>query len=82
MKTTTVADLRNHFARISEWISEGESVQVCKHGRPFAVLAPVPARRTRVTAPNFLKRMQTEYPHQLIPRSESAALREDMRGGR
>lgn len=82
MKTATVADLRNHFARISDWILDGERVEVTKRGHPFAVLAPAPRRKTRVVAPNFLKRIHDEYPHQLIPRAESLALREDLRGSR
>ena len=41
MKTATVADLRNHFARVSAWIESGESVQIVKRGKPFAQLLPV-----------------------------------------
>ena len=44
MKTATVADLRNHFRRVSAWIENGESVEIVKRGRPFAKL--VPARNT------------------------------------
>jgi antitoxin (DNA-binding transcriptional repressor) of toxin-antitoxin stability system len=38
MKTANVADLRNNFRRISEWIEEGEKVRILKRGKPFAVL--------------------------------------------
>ena len=40
MKTATVADLRNHFRRVSSWIENGESVQIIKRGRAFARLVP------------------------------------------
>jgi antitoxin (DNA-binding transcriptional repressor) of toxin-antitoxin stability system len=41
MKTATVADLRNHFRRISAWIQDGESVAIVKRGKLFAKLVPV-----------------------------------------
>ena len=46
MKTATVADLRNHFRRVSAWIENGEAVQIVKRGRAFAKLGPMekPAR--------------------------------------
>jgi antitoxin (DNA-binding transcriptional repressor) of toxin-antitoxin stability system len=40
MKTATVADLRNHFRRISSWIENGETVEIVKCGRVFAHLVP------------------------------------------
>jgi antitoxin (DNA-binding transcriptional repressor) of toxin-antitoxin stability system len=40
MKTATVADLRNHFRRVSAWIENGETVEIVKRGRPFARLVP------------------------------------------
>ncbi len=41
MKTTTVADLRNNFRRISSWIEHGETVQITKRGQVFARLTAV-----------------------------------------
>lgn len=46
MKTATVADLRNHFARISMWIENGESVEIVKRGKPFAQLSPPPKTKS------------------------------------
>jgi antitoxin (DNA-binding transcriptional repressor) of toxin-antitoxin stability system len=44
MKTASVADLRNHFRRVSAWIENGETVEIVKRGRIFARLVPpVPA---------------------------------------
>jgi antitoxin (DNA-binding transcriptional repressor) of toxin-antitoxin stability system len=40
MKTASVADLRNHFRRLSAWIENGETVEIIKRGRPFARLVP------------------------------------------
>jgi antitoxin (DNA-binding transcriptional repressor) of toxin-antitoxin stability system len=41
MKTATVADLRNHFRRISAWIENGEPVAIVKRGKLFARLVPI-----------------------------------------
>ena len=41
MKTATVADLRNHFRRVSAWIENGEAVEIVKRGRAFARLVPL-----------------------------------------
>jgi antitoxin (DNA-binding transcriptional repressor) of toxin-antitoxin stability system len=40
MKTATVADLRNNFARIARWIEAGEEVEITKRGKKFARLRP------------------------------------------
>ena len=51
MKTATVADLRNHFSRVSAWIENGEPVQIIKHGKAFARLVPTfesPAKPVKV----------------------------------
>jgi antitoxin (DNA-binding transcriptional repressor) of toxin-antitoxin stability system len=47
MKTATVADLRNHFRRISAWIEGGEPVAIVKRGKLFAKLIPAPEERPR-----------------------------------
>lgn len=41
MKKATVADLRNHFRRVSSWIENGEPVEIVKRGKIFARLMPV-----------------------------------------
>ena len=43
MKRASVADLRNHFRRISAWIEDGEAVEIVKRGRAFARLIPIAA---------------------------------------
>jgi len=52
MYTATTADLRNHFRRVSSWLDNGESVEILKHGRPYATLLPIakttPSRPPRV----------------------------------
>ncbi len=47
MKTATVRDLRNNFARISAWLGEGQPVEITKGGKAFARLVPAGEGKTR-----------------------------------
>lgn len=40
MKTATITDLRNNFARISKWLEQGETIEIHKRGKPIADLIP------------------------------------------
>ena len=40
MKTATVRDLRNNFARLSKWLEKGETIEIVKRGKPVADLVP------------------------------------------
>jgi antitoxin (DNA-binding transcriptional repressor) of toxin-antitoxin stability system len=46
MKTATVRDLRNEFARISKLIKQGETVQIINRGKPIARLVPEPKQKS------------------------------------
>lgn len=46
MKTATVRELRNDFARVSKWLKRGESVQIVKRGKPFARVVPEPRAKS------------------------------------
>ena len=40
MKTATIRDLRNEFARLSKWLERGETIEILKRGKPVADLVP------------------------------------------
>jgi antitoxin (DNA-binding transcriptional repressor) of toxin-antitoxin stability system len=40
MKTATVRDLRNNFARLAQWIEHGEKITITRNGETFATLSP------------------------------------------
>ncbi len=40
MKTATIRELRNEFARVSKWLEKGETVEIIKRGKPYADLVP------------------------------------------
>jgi len=52
MKTATVRDLRNNFAKVSRWLEAGEKVEITKRGVPYADMelkASVPKDRKHVS---------------------------------
>ncbi|MBX3744339.1 MAG: type II toxin-antitoxin system prevent-host-death family antitoxin [Verrucomicrobiae bacterium] len=62
MKTATVRDLRNGFARISKWIEEGEPVEITKGGKRFARLVPAePHRPGRFRMPDIEARLNRTF---------------------
>ena len=62
MKVATVADLRNHFVRISQWIEDGEKVEIRKRGKVFATLSPVKSKKQKVEWPNLMARLRKHFP--------------------
>jgi len=68
LKTATVRDLRNSFARISRWIEAGESVEVTKRGRVFARILPVaPFKGKRAPKPDILARLRADFGALVVP---------------
>lgn len=41
MKTTTVRELRNNYAKVLKWVSKGEEVEVTRRGKVVAKVVPV-----------------------------------------
>ncbi len=48
MKTLTVRDLRYDFAKVEEWLADGEEIEVTKHGKAVAKLSPPGRKQTPV----------------------------------
>ena len=40
MKTTTVRELRNNYARVLKWVSAGQEVEVTRRGKVVAKVVP------------------------------------------
>ena len=68
MKTATVRDLRNSFARISRWLEAGELVEVTKRGRVFARILPaMPQKGKRGPKPDILARLRADFGDFVVP---------------
>jgi antitoxin (DNA-binding transcriptional repressor) of toxin-antitoxin stability system len=48
MKTATIRDLRNDFARLSKWLEKGETIEILKRGKPVADLVPKTSGKRKV----------------------------------
>lgn len=73
MKTATVRDLRNDFARLSAWIEDGEQVEITKGGKTFAHLVPATARK--FAKPDILKRLKKTWGDRVFSSKEVADMR-------
>jgi antitoxin (DNA-binding transcriptional repressor) of toxin-antitoxin stability system len=70
MKTATVRDLRNNFARLSVWIDAGQEIQITKRGEVIGTFVPTkkPARkRKRFDAEAHRKWMRATYGDKVFP---------------
>ncbi len=62
MRTVTVRELRNDFAKLSTWLSAGEEIAITKRGITCAKLVPVELKKAgRVKRPDFAGRLRQIY---------------------
>ena len=65
MKTASVRDLRNNFAKVSRWIRDGQQVEITSRGVPMACLVPVaqpkPKKKIRFNAAERMKKLKEIY---------------------
>ena len=77
MKTATVRDLRNNFAMLEAWLSEGESVRIEKRGEPVAMLSAMPRPRGKAAKrPDFAARRKAIWGDRVFPDAEVIAMRQ------
>ena len=77
MKTATVRDLRNNFAKLEAWLSDGEQVCIEKRGEPFALLTSVGRKsRAKVKNPDFAARQKAIWGDRVFSEKEVRAMRE------
>lgn len=78
MNSTTIRELKHDTTAVLLRVAGGESVQVCRRGKPVAVLSPV-KRKAKIKWPDFAARLKATYGDELLatPGSEIVA---DSRG--
>ena len=77
MKTATVADLRNRFPEISNWIIQGEEVTITKRGQPFAIIRSANRPKAPHKALDRLKRLNELNPDGRLVSNSTEDIRED-----
>ena len=82
MRKATVRDLRNNFAMLEAWLSDGESVCIEKRGHPVAMLTAIPpTRRKTVKMPDFAARQKAIWGERVLSEAEVDAMRAAERDG-
>jgi antitoxin (DNA-binding transcriptional repressor) of toxin-antitoxin stability system len=75
MRTVTVRDLRNNFAKLEAWLSEGEQIQIQKRGQPIALLTRFPKRPRQAIRPDFKARLRRLWGDRVFSEKEVQAMR-------
>jgi antitoxin (DNA-binding transcriptional repressor) of toxin-antitoxin stability system len=75
MRTATVADLRNHFRRVSAWLENGETVEILKRGQVIAQLVPVRRKLRRADKPDIMARLDQQWGDRSFSLAEVQAMR-------
>jgi len=77
MKTTTIRELRNNYAKVLRWVSAGEEVQVTRHGKVVAkVVPPPPVSARRLDWKESAAFNRADWPHKLSAVESAAVLAE------
>ena len=61
MKTATVRELRNEFAKLEAWLSEGEEICIEKRGQAIAMLSPMTRGEKPFLMPDFAARLKATW---------------------
>ncbi|MDZ4850201.1 MAG: hypothetical protein SGI77_13025 [Pirellulaceae bacterium] len=76
MKTATVRDLRNNFAMLEAWLSEGEEICIEKRGKPVAWLTGVRHGSSgKINYPDFAARQKAIWGDRVFSEAEVAEMR-------
>lgn len=81
-RTATVADLRNHFRRVSAWLENGETVEIIKRGRRFARLVPATPVPGKLVKVDFARQLRGVWGRKVFSAAEVEAMREAELGTR
>jgi len=80
MKKTTIRELKHAMPSVLSWVAEGQSVEVCRRGKPVALLTPI-KRKKIVALPDFHARLQVAYGKHRLTRTGTEIV-SDARGER
>jgi antitoxin (DNA-binding transcriptional repressor) of toxin-antitoxin stability system len=78
MKTATVRDLRNNFAMLEAWLSDGIEICIEKRGEPVAMLTAMKRSRApaKVKNPDFEARRKAIWGDRVFSEQEIKEMRE------
>ena len=77
MRTVTVRDLRNNFAKVETWLGEGEEIQIEKRGKPIGFLSAMPkSGNNEAKRPDFKARLDAIWGSRIFSEEEVRAMRD------
>jgi len=82
MKTASVRDLRQNFARIHAWLQAGEEVAITLRRQAIATLIPCPPKkRAKRPMPDLTARLRKVFGDRVISDKTMQAIMDHDRGG-
>jgi antitoxin (DNA-binding transcriptional repressor) of toxin-antitoxin stability system len=75
MKTATVRELRNEFAKLEAWLGEGEEIRIEKRGQAIAMLSPMTVEEKPLKMPDFAARRKATWGDRVFTAEEVAEMR-------
>lgn len=80
MKRTTIRELKHQTSKVLAMVESGGSQEICRRGKPVAILAP-PVARNKPAKPDFAGRMREIYGDRVLAGTGTDRVSE-MRGER
>lgn len=77
MRTVTVREIRNNFAKVEVWLGEGEEIRIEKRGKPIGYLSATPkSGHAEIKKPDFAARLKEIWGGRVFSEEEVRAMRE------
>ncbi len=77
MRTVTVRDIRNNFAKVETWLGEGEEIRIEKRGKPIGFLSSTQkSGHADIEKPDFAARRRAIWGDRIFSDEEVRAMRE------
>lgn len=76
MKQTSIRELKHETSKVLAVVESGTSLEVCRRGKPVAVLSP-PGRRMKQERPDFAARLKVIYGEQVLPTTGTNLINEN-----
>jgi len=81
MKTASIRDLKHDTSTVLSWVEMGDRVEICKRGKPVAIMIRPDAKQQSSQRPDFLARLKSIYGDRILPSTATDLLAEE-RGDR
>ena len=76
MKTASLRELRNDFAKLEAWLAEGEQIQIEKRGKPIAMLTSLNGTGAKkIIMPDFAARRREIWGDRVFTAAEVEEMR-------